>query len=208
MTNGSFIVLEGIDGSGTTTQINGLHDYIKSRDKYADVLTTHEPWKNEEIKKKLSRDKDAYSGGKEMTRLFVDDRHNHLNNLIVPNMNQGVIVLSDRYSLSTYAYQGTQGVSFNTIKELHDEQKIIVPDLTFFLDVNYEVAKERITKRGDSLEKFETNERFTKDLINKYRALSEMEDIFGEVIKIDGNKSARQVKKDICEKFEEFYSNF
>ncbi len=200
--SGLFVVLEGIDGSGTSIQTILLHDYIKRLENYYDVLTTHEPWHNDEINRKLREESDAYSGGEEMTRLFVNDRINHLQRLIIPNLNQGTTILCDRYSMSTYAYQGTQGVSFKKIKRIHEEEGILMPDLTLFLDADYETARERVARRGESLEKFETNEKFTKELIRMYRTLSEIEKVFGKVVTIDARKSIEDVHAKIVQEFD------
>lgn len=201
MKKGLFIVLEGIDGSGTTTQINFLHDYFKSLSKYNDVLTTHEPWKSKEIKEMLEKDSDAYSNGEKMAELYVLDRKNHLENLINPVLKQGGIVLTDRYHLSTYGYQGTQGISFDKVKDLHEKHKIKNPDLTIFLDVDYETTKKRIKKRGESLEKFEKNENFTKALIKEYNSLFELTSkdqyLLGPMSKINGNRPIEEVAENI-----------
>ena len=198
-----FIVLEGIDGAGTTTQINYLHDHIKSLSKYNDVLTTHEPWKSEEIKRKLREDKDSYSDGLEMVKLYVEDRELHSNNLINPNVNKGVYVISDRYNLSTYAYQMTQGVSFDEIDKIHMNHCIFTPDVTFYLDVDFITARDRINKRGESLEKFEKDKDFVNKLIDNYRLIVRKYDNirnksrFGIIETIDGTKSIDEVAENI-----------
>ena len=204
MAKGKFIVLEGIDVSGKTTQIDFLSKHIRSLSKYANVLTTYEPWRSEEIKRKLTEDRDAYSDGEQMTKLYIEDRVNHQERLIFPNLKQGVNVLCDRFSLSLYAYQGTQGVSIEKIKAI-EAGRIMKSDLTFFLDVDFEVAKQRIIQRGEGLEKFEGNEEFTKNLINNYRELASRENIFGKVIRIDGNSSEEKVAGDIGTKFDDFF---
>lgn len=205
---GLFIVLEGIDGSGTTTQIDFLHRYIKGLSKYNDVLTTHEPWKSDEIKRILKEDKDAYSDGEKLTELYIKDRERHVRSLIIPNMLTEVIILCDRYSLSTFSYQGVQGIDFETIRRIHNQTGIIKPDLTFFLDVNYETAKRRIEQRGEVLEKFEKDEEFTKKLIEGYRDLTQKENLFGKIIKINGNNPIEKVTQNITEEFKRYQNNF
>lgn len=210
---GRFVVLEGIDGSGTTTQMNLLHDHIKSLSKYNDVLTTHEPWKNDEIKKMLANDENAYSDALKMTELFVEDRKRHVCEIINYNLMRGVFILSDRYALSTFAYQETQGVDHYEICKLH-EKDIAIPDLTLFLDVDLEVAKQRIAERGEDLEKFERDEEFTKRLIETYRKRafaastsesSSVENILGRIVRIEGNNSKKQVATDISLEFNKIY---
>ncbi len=185
---GLFIVLEGIDGSGTTTQTNLLHDHLKELSKYNDVLTTREPWKNEEIEQRLREDKDAYSGGKEMASLYVDDRRRHQEELIIPKLEKNVIVISDRHMLSTFAYQHTQGVPYKDLVQLHNNAGIIRPDVIFFLDVDFETAHKRVRGRGGDLEKFEKDPGFVRNLIENYRILVEIgvrrPKLFGEIREI------------------------
>ena len=112
---GIFLVFEGIDGAGTSSQLIRLMGHIEDKNKYQDVLRTHEPWKNEEIKKRLREEKDAYSHVKIMSKLFVNDRIIHSFNLIEPNIKLGVLVLCDRYSMSTCAYQTAQGADMDEL---------------------------------------------------------------------------------------------
>jgi len=204
--DGRFIVLEGIDGSGTTTQLSRLHDYLRRKSKYADVLTTHEPWDSDEIKKILAESRDAYSGGKKMTELYVLDRLMHVKSIVQPNLEKGVDVLSDRYAMSTFAYQGTQGIDIDILRKLHQEHSIITPHLTLFLDVDYKTARKRIELRGETLEKFERNETFTKRLIENYRMLALTESSLGRIVIINGNRHLDQVTSEITENFDKLFS--
>lgn len=201
MKKGKFIVLEGIDGSGTTTQTNLLHDYIKSLSKHNDVLTTHEPWRSEEIKRRLSEERDAYSNGEKLTQLYVLDRLEHFRGLILPNLEKGVFVISDRYHLSTYGYQHTQGVDLKIIEDLHKKHMIPNPDVTILLDVDIYSALRRLRKRGEPLEKFEGNLDFTKRLIDNYREIAGRAEINGDLIGrtkiLNGNKGIEEVAQDI-----------
>lgn len=211
MERGLFISIEGIDGSGKSSQINRLHDYIKSLSKYNDVLTTHEPWKNEKIKKILKEEKNVYSSAEKLVELFVKDRAEHCYHLIQPVLNKKGFVISDRYMLSTYAYQQAQGINFETILERHQLENIIIPDLTFLLDINAETAFERMKKRGTSLEKFEREKEFVQALICQYKNLAEMskdkrmEKILGKIEIIDGGKSEEKVFEQIKKIFNPLY---
>lgn len=201
MERGLFIVLEGVDGSGTTTQTSLLHNHFKNLSKYNDVLTTHEPWRDKEIKKVLKEDKDAYSNGIKMAELYITDRENHQKKLINPVLEAGGIVLCDRYHLSTFAYQGVQGVSIGEIKRIHNKKKILNPDLTLFLDIDLKTARKRIKKRGEPLEKFEKNKEFTQRLIEGYQHMVKIaqtnQTILGPIITIDGKNPIEEVAEDI-----------
>jgi dTMP kinase len=197
---------EGIDGSGTTTQTLKIHDWIKSLSKYNDVLTTHEPWKSNEIRDRLLKDKDAYSNGLSMAELYVKDRKEHQDKIIIPNLEKEVIILCDRHALSTFAYQNVQRVSYDKILELHKKYNIFAPNTTIFLDVDLEIAKKRIYQRGEKPEKFEKDKSFTKELIKKYREISSKpNNYFGNIIKINGNQSIEKVTQDIKEKLSDLF---
>ncbi len=214
MKRGLFIVIEGPDGSGKSNQINRLHKYIKFLSKYNDVLTTHEPWKNEELKKILREEKDAYSSAEKSLELFIKDRKSHLCHLINPLLDVGGIIISDRYILSTYAYQQTQGVDFEKIWKKHQVENIMVPDLTFLLDINLETALERIRKRGEIPEKFEIDKEFIQRNIDKYRELAVMskdkgiEKILGRIEIIDGRKYKKEVFEQIKKIFNSLYEEW
>ena len=199
---GIFVVLEGIDGSGTTTQTENLYKTLEKRCGEENLVRTHEPWNSGEVRKRLIEDSDAYSGGDEMIRLYINDRINHVERIISPALNEGKIVLCDRFSMSTYAYQGAQGIPFRRIKKLHESENIPVPDLTFFLDVDYDTSKQRVEGRKAILEKFERNRRFTEEVIRMYRTLAEIDGLFGKhVMRIDGNRSEKEVHDEIVETF-------
>lgn len=209
---GLLIVFEGIDGSGTSTQLPLLTAHIKKLDKYLDVLETHEPWDSAEIKRKLAEDTNAYSDGLQLARLFTGDRTDHTKLLIRPNLKAGAIVETDRYSISTCGYQWAQGVPLEELIEMHKDRGILVPDLTFVLDVTRETAKDRMQQRGEPLEKFEKDPEFVDRLINAYKSLSYMaktnHGIFGDVRLIDGNRSIEEVAVDIKAAFDPLYESW
>ncbi|MEN9626382.1 MAG: hypothetical protein RL557_710 [archaeon] len=204
-----FIVFEGIDGSGKGTQMLLLAEYIKKLDKYQDILLTHEPWKSKKIKERLEKEKDAFSSGLEIARLFVHDRKMHSNRLIIPTIRKGIFVVCDRYILSTVAYQSTQGIPISRLVHMHSKKKILVPDVTFFIDVPSEIAEERLKKRGDPIEKFEKRE-FRDKLIHQYKeVIRQFQDKRQEnIIVIDGSKDVQSIAKNIKQKFEAVYNNW
>ncbi len=207
---GLFINFEGIDGSGTSTQVQKLSERIESLDKYQDVLRTHEPWRNDGIKRKLREDSELYSDGLEMAELFVEDREAHTKILIKPNINKGVVVLNSRYKMSTCAYQWTQGIPFDVLLRMHEGRGILTPDLTFFLDVPIKIAQERVRRRDDNIEKFERDFEFIGNLIKNYNSLYELSQknpkLFGRVIRINSNREIDDVSQDIFHEFLDVYA--
>ena len=143
---GLFVVFEGIDGSGKSTQIGRLSDYVRAQDKYQDVLLTREPtWRATELKDKLKGDSDAFSDARLMARLFVEDRKIHAYSQILPVLKERCFVICDRYTMSTLAYQSAQGEDMRALIQLHRDAKITAPDLTFYVNVsNATAAKRRI----------------------------------------------------------------
>lgn len=206
---GLFVVFEGVDGAGTSTQLIKLLEHLERKNKYQDVLRTHEPWNSEEIKKRLAKENDTYSGAEEISKLFVEDRIKHTEELIIPNLIRGVVVLCDRYSMSTCAYQSTQGANLIKLFDMHrDNESILIPDLTFFVDVPAEIAQERIMKRGEPKEKFEEFE-FQRKLIMNYREIARgaenRDSVFGKTIWINGNGPIECVARNIAYEFDKVY---
>ena len=202
---GLFIVFEGIDGSGGDTQLKMLLDRIKKGNKYQDVLATHEPWKNGRIKEMLEKDRDAYSNAEEISLLYVGDRTEHSYEIIKPNLNAGVFVLSSRYKMSTCAFQQAQGVPLEALLKMHENRGILTPDITFYLDVSREVAAGRMKKRGDPPEKFERDPGFIDRVIENYRNLYQMslrdQSLFGRVAGTDGNRAMEEVSEAVYRAF-------
>lgn len=219
---GLCVILEGIDGSGTSTQLPLLTSYIKKLSKYQDVLETHEPWQSDEIQNRLAKDKTPYSDGKLMAKLYVDDRVEHTNEIIIPVINAGGIVISDRYKMSTCAYQWSQGVDLFELLRMHENRGILIPDLTLLLDVSLEVAQARVKERllrenpdipiEGRLEKFERDYKFIAKLIEAYRCLAHMSKvdskIFGKVVTVDGSRPIQEVTLEIQKHFDQLYHSW
>ncbi len=176
------ITFEGIDGSGKTTQVKLLANWL--RKKGLKVITTEEPTNNiigREVKKLMK--KESYSWIEAI--LFAADRALHCNNVIIPNNNK--IVICDRYIHSTLAYQTAMGLSKKWIKCLN--QNAPEPDLTFYLDIKPETAMNRVKRRNKRLIKYERIE-----LLNKVRK-NYLEMISKKFKLINGEKSIKEVHK-------------
>src|ERR1041384_7088641 len=169
---GAFIVLEGIDGSGSTTHTKLLGKALRQRG--LKVVETCEPSSGPIgglIRQVLQRRlfvPDA-SGPREfawstMALLFAADRMDHLDSTVVPALREGAVVLSDRYDLSSLAYQSVTAPGGERvvpwIRELN--AAALRPDLTIVIDVPVEVAEERRRARGGVEEMFESRDLQTK----------------------------------------------
>lgn len=209
---GLFVVFEGIDGAGKLRQARMLQEYIQGDSKYTDVVMTHEPWRSAEIKRKLEQDRDSFSDGREMAKLFVEDRFNHTKYLIRPVLNAGGIVLCDRYKMSTCAYQWVQEIDLHELLEMHVDRGLLTPDITFLLDINRETAERRRKGRDRLAEKYEENKTFVDKLINAYQSLAHManvdENIFGRVVVINGIGSAEEIFDRVRDSFEPVYRSW
>ncbi|OYT26383.1 MAG: dTMP kinase [Candidatus Altiarchaeales archaeon ex4484_96] len=173
-----FIVLEGLDGCGKTSQAKDIRQWLIQ--KGYDVHLTGEP-SNNKIGLFL---RELLTGVREvqpptLALLFTADRYWHLDEEIKPALDEGKIVLMERYVNSTIAYQAAQGVEAEWIRELN--KNILKPDLTLFLDIKPEKA----VKRADSGEIFENRE-FQDKVYEQYMKLDDM-------LRIDANKTQMDV---------------
>ncbi|MFQ5474769.1 MAG: dTMP kinase [Candidatus Nanoarchaeia archaeon] len=155
---GLWIVLEGMDGSGTTTTMYELAKRIGTADKWHPLSTTCEPTMRKHGRRiremLLAPKKDIMLTGEELMNLFVLDRYDHVNNQVVPDLRNGKIVLQDRYNLSTLAYQGVlQGMPIEQIVEMHRFLPII-PDAILLFQLELQEA-ERRTSDGAHKEAFD-----------------------------------------------------
>ena len=157
---GLLIVFEGIDGTGKSTQINLLERFLK--EKRFQVTTTREPTEGRfgQRIRELYQNRQAVTLEKEL-ELFLSDRREHVESLITPSLENGRIVLCDRYFLSTAAYQGAAGL--DPLKIIEQNRFAPDPDLAFILEIDVEESIKRITiNRGDRLNDFEQLESLKK----------------------------------------------
>jgi len=205
---GLFITFEGIDGCGKSTQVWKLAKYISNLSKYNHLIVTREPYKNQDIRKILQEDSDPYSQGRKLAKMFVTDRVVHTGEIIIPNIERECHVISDRYDLSTLAYQQTQGVPLQELIDMH--QGIIMPNLTFIVDVPVEVAIERMKKddKRNVEQKFEKQIGFIGKLRQNYLTLQKQLPE-RRIIVIDGTPSVEDIfEKQIRPAFDKLYGEY
>lgn len=183
---GKFIVFEGIDGSGKTTQINKLCEYLESKGRK--VYVTSEPT----ISLTGGMLRDALSGVSkrtscEMAAMFVLDRIFHNVNGkwgINKMLDEGFDVLCDRYYYSSLAYQGSE-TDFEWVKRMNlDCPEIRTPDACIFLDLTPDESLERISKGRATTEIYETKEKLTAVRNTFLNVFEELKDREGEDIRI------------------------
>ena len=148
MSPGKFIALEGIDGSGLTTQAAMLREWFRERGQKC--LATKEPTDGpigatikQYLKKRLNGPANEEFEHM-LALLFAADRLDHVANVIRPALVAGAHVVSDRYLMSSLAYQGAY-LDLGTVRIMN--QRCLQPDLTVFLDVPVEVCRSRL--RGE-----------------------------------------------------------
>lgn len=190
---GKFIVFEGLDGSGQSTQAGLLKDYLLEEGK--EVILTKEPTFDSDAGKKIKEilsEKDAIHPG-ELQKLFTEDRKEHLENLIVPALEVGKIVISDRYFFSTFAYGVSDGLNLEELIKMNNN--FLLPDITIFLKVRPKVCIERIEKRGEQIKLFEKNEKLGR-VWQTYEILPNR---FENIYTIDGERPIDRISQEIIE---------
>ena len=158
---GIFITFEGIDGSGKTTQIELLNSFLKQSG--FDVVLTREPGGTDigdKIRKILLDSKNIQMSYRAETLLFLASRAELVSKVIQPSLNQGKIIICDRFFDSTIAYQGiARQLGAEKILDMSLwATENIIPDLTFLLSIDVWKCENRIKngkKKKDRIEKEE-----------------------------------------------------
>ena len=160
MKKGKFITFEGSEGVGKSTNILLVKEHLESQN--IDLLLTREPGGTplaENIRALLlNKSDEKIDETCELLMVFAA-RAQHLNTVIIPALNKGVWVLCDRFTDSTYAYQGGgRGLNTKLISELEKVvQQGLMPDLTFYLDIDVRLGLSRASARAE-LDRFESEE--------------------------------------------------
>jgi dTMP kinase len=152
MSRGLLIVIEGIDGTGKSTQVQRLGDWFTSQGR--EVVLSREPtagpWG--------AKVRETAASGRLSPELeleyFLNDRRQHVEELIAPALAAGKVVILDRYYFSTMAYQGARGFDPAEIRR-QNELFAPVPDLLFVMELDVDTALQRIGARGDTANEFE-----------------------------------------------------
>ena len=195
---GFFITFEGIDGSGKSTQIQKLAKFLE--DDGFDIIMTREPGGSvggEEIRNLLLQGEvDRWSAETEIL-LFTAARRDHLERVILPALQDGKIVICDRFTDSTRMYQGMRGPKLRDLVDNLTEEVINCdPDLTIIIDIDPEISLRRAKSRETAEERFED---FGVDLQKKMRkGFIDLSKEFNSRIKVvNGQQSVDDLAKEI-----------
>lgn len=186
-----FIVFEGVDGSGISTQVARLHAWLESRTG-CKVLSTKEPSDGPAgllLRQALNKRVQGFSQ-EVLALLFAADRLDHVNHQIVPALTQGSHVICDRYLWSSLAYQG-ESINPAWIEQINS--KALKPDLTLFIRVEPVVTMARILDHRFQVDLFE-KEIFLQRVLARFDELVESARRKGEAVAvIDGSLPIDQV---------------
>lgn len=152
MSNGLFIVIEGIDGTGKSTQAKRLGEWFTSQGR--EVVLSREPTSGPWGTKLRESAASGRLSPEDELGYFLKDRRQHVEELITPALAAGKVVILDRYYFSTMAYQGIRGFDPAEIRR-KNEEFAPVPDLLLIMDLDVDSALERIGARGDTANEFE-----------------------------------------------------
>ena len=200
-----FIVFEGIDGSGKSTQLKILSQTLS--EKGIKNVCHFEPTDNiigKEIRKILSGEEKV--DARTMALLFAADRVEHITckGGILDNIENGITVLSDRYYFSSYAYQMVDMPLDWVIEINKTATKLAKPDFHIFVDVSPEVCLERIRKGRTSFDIFENTNRLTLARENFLKIIEKTRDTENVII-IDGNRELNEISNDIWNKVKHLF---
>ncbi len=196
---GRFISFEGIDGSGKSTQARRLAEALEPT-----ALLTREPGGApgaEEIRRLLVEGAPARWSPETEILLFTAARRDHLEKTIRPALDQGRVVITDRFADSTRVYQGAARAALRPLVDrLHDLMIGIEPDLTFLIDMDPEAALARGLARQSGEDRFETlGLAFQRDLRAGFLELAQSAP--ERIHVIDGTRDADSIAEDILNQY-------
>lgn len=194
---GKFIAFEGLDGSGKSTQAKLLWNRLNALGRK--TILTREPYKNMSLKADSRLDR------VERQTLFIKDSLEHLVGFIIPKLENGVNMISDRYRDTGFAYWLGEGGSLKEALDLHKKIlgfNFILPNITFFIDTPVDVAMKRLKSSRKRLGYFEREEKMEKNRIGYVDLYSSK--IFNEIggrkvefIKDDGHRPIEDIAEEI-----------
>lgn len=202
VSRGHFIVIEGIDGSGKSTIARNLSSLLEQKG-YETVLTK-EPGDSplgQKIRELVQTPQIPIDPTAEFL-LFAADRAQHFSEIIIPSLEQKKIIISDRLSDSSLAYQGYgRGLDVIRINSINQwVMNSITPDITFFIRVCVETALKRVNKRNEALSTFE-KKNFLEKVAHGFETIYKNKN---NVIIVDGEQDSEKIVNDLYIKIENY----
>ena len=192
---GKLVCIEGIDGSGKTTQVNLLAKALRERG--YDVIILKEPTDGVYGKKIRKMIEEGKTNPEKLFELFLKDRKENIEKNILPALRNGKIVIMDRYYISTLVYQSDVGIE--RILEAHEKISAPKPDLVIILDIPVDEALRRLkVKSCDSFERREILEKHKKQYEKIAKYLKEKKKM--NVVIIDATGSEEEVHEKVLMK--------
>ena len=194
---GAFIVIEGLDGSGKTTQARLLVQKLRSSH---NAVYTTEPSRGKigSFIREFCLFEEKRLDSATEALLFAADRIEHIQNEVVPALNKGLLVISDRYLYSSLAYQGSTGLSLEWIEAIN--KHALKPDLAVFIDVAPETVMQRLNRKKSVMETLET-QRQVREVYLKFVANDDM-------VRIDGDKLVAELSEVLYSRVLHFLKTF
>lgn len=198
-----FITFEGGEGSGKTSLIKAISTYLT--DNNIPHITTREPGGSniaEQIRKIILDNKNTDLSSKTEALLFAASRTQHLEEIVLPALNDGKVVLCDRYLDSSLAYQGyARSLGMETILKINHYAVEHMPDVTYYIDSDPEIGLKRATSRGGANRLDNETLDFHKKVREGYLKVASMYQ--DRVVIIDGNCNMETLIKRILDKIKE-----
>lgn len=196
---GILITFEGIDGSGKTSAAHALYHDLKES---YQVLLTREPGATPlgKVLRTLLQERTFAVDPKAEYLLFAADRAQHMHEVVIPSLEQGKIVISDRMADSSYAYQGYgRGVDPTMIHLINTwAMQGREPDLTIYVTISYEEARKRLGKRMEQETVFEQEqEAFFEKVREGFEAAFALRSPQGIVVRVDGHQEQATLHTEI-----------
>ena len=196
MSRGKFITLEGVDGAGKSSHVDWIAGKLRARG--VSLVVTREPG-GTPLGEKLRDILLAEPMDLETeTLLMFAARREHLAKLIIPTLDRGDWVLSDRFTDASFAYQGGgRGLDFERIRSLESwVQKGLQPDLTIFFDLSVEIARQRLAAGKAPPDRFEQEgDAFFERVRRAYQDRASQSS--GRIKTIDSSRSMDNIRKEL-----------